>query len=195
MEEQLVQNIKKSEVCITHYGKSIYSDLWYGDKKNKICITFTPRGGCSIVFQQYLDLVGLLEDGLTYNSFIQLYRVNILNPIIPYCDIHQLVNEKYTFIKFIMNPYIRAVSIYRAHTSHNLSFREYMKALVNGQVDFLNANDKYHIYPQYIDDEEEIITKYVKIDKYEKFQIPLLDGTQYTLDVNKFTSVHHGKKT
>ena len=170
----------------------MYSNLWYCDMKNKICITFSPRGGCSISFQQYLDLIGLLDDGLNYNPFIHEYRCRVFNPNVQFYDINQLVNEKYTFVKFIMNPYIRAVSIYRAQSSHNLSFRECMRELVNNKIDYLTPNETYHMAPQYIDGEENIITKYVKIDKNETFQITLFDGTPYTLDANKYTSIHHG---
>jgi len=194
MNNQLIENIKQKQICKTNYGTSIYEDLFYCDNKNKICFTFTPRGGCSIVFQQYLDLIGLLKDGLDYNPFIHYYRVEILNPNIEHIDINKLIQQQFTFIKFIINPYIRAVSIFWAQTSHNLSFREYLYQLINNKVDYFNDNDKYHYNQQYIDGEENIITKYVKIDKYEIFDIRLFDGTLYTLDVNKYTSSHHSKK-
>ena len=67
---QTMLNIKNAKVSRTTFGNSTYNDLWYNDDVNKVCITFTPRGGCSISFQQYLDLVGLLKDGLDYNQFI-----------------------------------------------------------------------------------------------------------------------------
>ena len=192
--EQLISRLKDKDVCVTKYGDSIYSNLWYCDNKNKLCITFTPRGGCSISFQQYLDLLGLLNDGLNYNSFIHEYRVRVFDINVKCDDINILVNKKYTFVKFIMNPYIRAVSIYRAQTSHNLSFRKYLIELVNNKIYYFNDNDKYHYLPQYIDGEENIITKYVKIDKNETFKITLFDGTLYNLDVNKYSSCHHGYK-
>ena len=195
MINELNTDIKFKNLCKTIYGNSIYNDLWYADCKNKICITFTPRSGCSISFQQYLDLAGLLEEALQYNDFIHRYRCDILNINIKYCTIKSLIDDKYIFIKFIMNPYIRAVSIWRAQTSHNLSFREYLKQLISNSVDYLNENDKYHYHPQYIDGEEKIITKYIKIDKYEKFEIKLANGTPYVLDVNKYSSIHHGEKT
>ena len=157
-------------------------------------MTFTPRGGCSTSFQQYLDLFGLLNDGLTYDPFIHYYRCDIFDKNTCYCDINKLVGDGYTFVKFVINPYIRAVSIYRAQTSHNLSFREYLMELVNNKYDYFNDNDKYHLEPQYICGEENIITKYVKIDKKETFQITLFDGTLYTLDANKYSSLHHGNK-
>jgi hypothetical protein len=192
----LVNNIKKKDISITTYGNSEYSNLWYCDNKNKVCFTFTPRGGCSISFQQYLDLIGLLDDALKYNIFIHFYRVNILDKNCPVVDINTLINKNYTFIKFVMNPYIRAVSIYRSqYHSHNLSFREYLKQLVNNEINYFNNNDKYHLHPQYTDGEEKIITKYIKIDKNETFEIILNDGTSYILNVNKYSSIHHGIKT
>jgi len=189
----LESNVKNKNLLRTAYGNSIYSNLYYADPKNKICFTFTPRAGCSIVFQQYLDLVGLLNDGLEYNNFIHNYRCDIVDNNINYCNIKKLLNEKYIFIKFIMNPYIRAVSIFRAHTSHNYSFREYLKKQLDKTI-ILNDNDYFHSFPQYIDEEEKIITKYIKINENETYQIMLADGNNYTLNVNKYTSFHHGEK-
>ena len=191
---KLIKSVLEKQVSRTTYGNSIYSILWYTDDKNKLCITFTPRGGCSIAFQQYLDLVGLLEDGLNMDPFIHTYRNEIFIKSTTCKDINDLIKEKYTFIKFIMNPYIRAVSIYRIQISHNLSFREYLKQLVNNEIDYFCENDKFHLYPQYIEGEEEIITKYIKINENETYPITLSDGNNYLLNVNKYSSSHHGCK-
>ncbi len=185
-------NIKN--VSRTSFGNNAYSNLWYVSDKNKICITFTPRGACSISFKQYLDLIGLLEDGEKYHDFIHNYRCDIFESQIKYTDINTLIDDNYTFVKFIMNPYIRAVSIYRAQISHNLSFRQYLKQLINNEIDYFNDNDKYHLQQQYIDGEEKIITKYAKIDKNESVEIILSDGSPYILNPNKYTSLHHGTK-
>ena len=194
MKKELIDNLKTKNVNMTKYGDYIYSNLFYCDNKNKICITFTPRGGCSISFKQYLDLVGLLKDGEDYNNFIHCYRMDIFNKNVKYIDINRLIEKKFVFIKFIMNPYIRAVSIYRVQTSHNLSFRQYLYQLINNKIDYFNNNDKYHYHPQYIPGEEKIITKYIKIDKNETFKIKLFDESLYDLNVNKYSSIHHGKK-
>lgn len=195
MENKLISNIKKKNLSRTKYPNAIYGNLFYCDNENKICISFTPRGGCSVSFQQYLDLVGLLKDGLDFNPFIHFYRINIFDPNVNVIDIDKLIKQQFTFIKFIINPYIRAVSIFRAQTSHNLSFRQYLRQLINNQTDYFNDNDKNHYYQQYIPNEEKIITKYIKIDKNETFEIKLSNGKLYNLDVNKYTSCHHGKKT
>jgi len=195
MSEELIRNIKTKNISVTKYGNSRYSELFYCDNVNKICITFTPRGGCSISFQQYLDLIGLLKDGLNYNPFIHVYRSDLFLPNVKYINIDEIIEQQFTIVKFIMNPYIRAVSIFRAQTSHNLSFRQYLKQLINNEIDYFNQNDKYHYHQQYITGEEKIITKYIRIDKNETFEIELSNGTLYNLDVNKYSSCHHGKKT
>jgi hypothetical protein len=56
-------------------------------------------------------------------------------------------------------------------------------------------HDKYHLHKQYITGEEDIINEYICIDKYEKHTIKLHNGEDYVIDVNKYTSIHHGKKT
>lgn len=193
----LLSNFKKTDICYTKYGNSMYSELWYCDNKNKICITFSPRAGCSIAFQQFLDLVGLLNDGLKYNNYghIHAYRIDFMHKYIKNVNINDLINKQYTFIKFIINPYIRAISIYRCFDSHNLSFREHLKQIINNKINYYSDNDKYHSQSQYIEGEENIITKYIKIDKNEIYQIKLNDNSLFTLDVNKYTSCHHGTKT
>jgi hypothetical protein len=194
MEDKLISNINKKNLSRTMYSKSIYGDLFYCDNENKICISFTPRSGCSIAFQQYLDLVGLLKDGLDYEPFIHLYRCKIFHPNVKDINIDELIKQQFTFVKFIMNPYIRTVSIFRAQTSHNLSFRQYLSQLINNKIDYFNDNDKYHYHQQYIPDEEKIITKYIKIDKNETFEIKLSNGKLYNLNANNYTSCHHGTK-
>lgn len=194
-EATLIDHIIDKNVSKTCYGiNSAYGDLWYVDNTNKLCITFTPRGGCSISFQQYLDVVGLLSDALNYNAFIHEYRCNIFIKHALHKNIYDLIANKYTFIKFIMNPYIRAVSVYRSQTSRDLSFRQYLGHLVNNEIGYFNDNDNYHYHPQYIDGEENIITKYIKINENETYDITLQDGTLYTLDPNRYTSIHHGTK-
>jgi len=195
--QQLIDNIYKKTPSFTRYGNKEYSNLWYVDNLNKICITFSPRGGCSIAFQQYLDLLGLLNDGLNYDSekhFIHKYRCDIFHPNISYKNIDNLIEEKYTFVKFIMNPYIRAVTMYRNQTSMDVSFREYLKLHINNQIKY-NENDLYHSHEQYIDGEENVITKYVKINENETYNIRLHDNSLYELNANKYTSIHHGRKT
>jgi hypothetical protein len=165
MDDYYIKRMNEKNLSRTIYGQSIYSNLWYVDNNNKICFTFTPRAGCSITFQQYLDMNELLKDAFDYSSWIHDYRCRIIDQNTKVDNIQDLINDRYDIIKFITNPYVRAVSIYRLQSSHDLSFREYLKQLVNNEIDYFNGNDKYHLHPQYIDGEESVITKYIKIDK------------------------------
>lgn len=100
----MIKNIKKSGAFVSNFNSGhIYSNLLYGDSKNKICICFTPRGGCSVSFQCYLDLFGLLNDGLSYHPFIHNDRCDIFHRFINYKDINDLKKENYKIIKFVMN--------------------------------------------------------------------------------------------
>ena len=110
----------------------------------------------------------------------------------------KLKQEKYKFIKFIMNPYIRAVSIFRNIESQNLSFRKFMRRMVfytRFIVSKFTENDKFHYHQQYIKGEENIITKYIRINENEIYNIELKNGENYEINVNKYDSIHHGKKT
>ena len=92
-----------------------------------------------------------------------------------------------------MNPFIRSVSSYRTQ-GHDLSFRQYLHQLVNNEIEYFHENDKYHLQPQYIDGEETVITKYIKTNENETYDVILHDGTLYTLDPNRYNSFHHATK-
>ena len=191
--DKMINNIKIKDLNYTSLGNSIYSELFYVNNKNKTVITFTPRSGCSKSFSQYLDLVGLLDDGISFfNEHIHHYRMDILNPNINYKKIDELIKDQYQFIKFIINPYIRAVSIYIIQTNCNLSFREFLKYILSNNINDIHNN--YHIHPQYIYGEERVITKYIKINENETYSIKLSDDSLYELNANRYYG-HFSQKT
>ena len=197
----MINTIKQNNTQIskTNFGKHSYSHLWYVDNVNKVCITFSPRSGCSVAFKQYLDLVGLLADGEAYKPFIHRYRMDIFDPHVRDVPIRQLINQTYTFIKFIINPYIRAVSIFwhaqqYNKTGNDVSFRQYLQRRLDPDQDQYPPDEKWHFQEQYISGEEKVITKYIKISDNETYSIMLKNGEQYEFNTNRFTSIHHAKK-
>jgi hypothetical protein len=56
-------------------------------------------------------------------------------------------------------------------------------------------NDKFHYHHQYIKGEENIITKNIRVNENEIYNIELKNGENYEINVNKYDSVHHGKKS
>jgi len=193
-----INNIKTANVGNMFYTTEQYATTQsYIDTKNKVCILFTPRAGCSVVIQMYLDLVGLLADGLEFDPFIHLYRFNLLQPNIPTLQLDYLIHNKYQFIKFILSPYIRAVSVFRMMSETlniDLSFRQWLNKLICNEISFTTNSIRLHIEPQYRKGEEEFITKYICINKNEKYSLTLHNGDSYELDVHKYTSPHHGKR-
>jgi hypothetical protein len=187
--DELIKHIKQTNCFKSDHGI-------YGDSLHKLAVMWSPRAGCSITFQCFLDINNLLNEALNYNKFIHMYRMDIYHKNVPTIPLKQLLKENYIIIKSIVNPYSRAVSIWRGHISMDktLSFKEYMKQLINETI-ILSKLDRYHTNPQYITNEETYITKYIKLDLNETYTIHLNNETDYIIDINKYTSTHHGVKT
>ena len=190
--DSLISRLKNT-TCFRTWVK-MPGDYYYGNVDKNVCFIWSPRAGCSITLKCFLDMVGLLDDAENYSNWIHDYKMNIYIRNVPEISINQLYKNNVNIIKTIVNPYSRAVSIWMAQSSHNLSFKDYLKQLINNTIDYFTVNDKYHLKPQYIDFEEKVITKYIKLDNFEKYDILLKDGTTYTIDVTKYTSQHHAKR-
>lgn len=203
---------KKPNVSLTMVGERPYSGMWYVDHDTRLCIGITPRSGSSVVFEHFLHLVGLLDDAKRLGLGLHNYRDVVFDKNIPLLPVTTLLSptNPYTIIKFIINPYRRAVSIFFICVSYfektkNMSFRSFLRELSDPETFFQSEwthNSKFHCYPQFIPGEEDIVTKYIRVDKNEKFTIlrpcqssnPRLDDEIYTFDVSKFSSPHHAKK-
>jgi hypothetical protein len=197
---KLVHQIKSSNSFHTklpiHHP---FNDLIYGytitpstlQVRQQIAFCFTPRSGSSVIFKYYLDKINLLDDAEKhFPEFIHDYRNQLFNRFVNYINF----NPEIKLIKFITNPYKRAVSIWIVQTSHNWSFRNYLKNLVANNISHFCDNDKYHLLPQYIKGEEDYIYQYFKIDKGVVFNI---HNKPYTFPIdfsNNYSSSHHIKK-
>lgn len=170
----------------------------YVDLKNKLVFSFSARSGCTVAFQQFLDLVGLLEDAKNYSPiWIHHYRTNIIDRYANLIDVNLLKNENFIFIKFIMNAYRRCVSIYNIHHEKSnkkyLTFRQYLKLRLTNK-DYFDIIDKGHQGQQYEKNEEKYITNYLIVNKNQKLDVKLENGEIYTIDITKYSSNHHFKK-
>ncbi len=192
---QLIQNMKNADgfVAFIPGTEHPYNNMIYGTNKDKFAIMFSPRGGCSISFKSLLHRMGILDDALAYNNWIHSYRCDIFYNQTPKIDINKVLENKVQIVKFVLNPYIRAISTYRAQSSHNYSFREYLKKLNNKTIE-LNPSDNYHHFPQYVPGEENYISQYVKLDKKEVAHIKIQDGNEIQLNPNSFSADHHIRK-
>ena len=171
-------------------NNNVYAHCMYASKKNKICFIFTPRSGCTVTIKCFLDLNNLLQDLESKKHmgkmYVHYYRHMILEKKIETINIDKLKNDNYNFIKFIVNPYLRAVSIF-TFIKHNLSFKEFLKQI---NILKLSEYEKFHIHQQYISDEEKYINKYIKIDKIDE----IYKINDFEINPNNYTSVHHSQR-
>jgi hypothetical protein len=177
-------NIHKLSDCF----KSDYEI--YGCNNKKIGFMWSPRAGCTITFKCFLDMVGLLKDAEIYNNWLHKYRSDVLLKNIKYLSLPYLKQNNFHIIKTIVNPYSRSVSVWRILGNKSLSFRDFVKDFDSNSF---SASDKYHMKPQYIENEHTIVTHYIKLDKFEKVDV-MVNTSLFTIDVTKYNSDHHVKR-
>lgn len=198
-EEIMTESFKKklNNVAIT----KINAKIGFVDKLNKIVFFYSRRAACSCVFREYLILTNLLEDANKYSVWLHDIS-NVILSQVKHIPIEELKNNNYTIIKFITNPYRRAVSSFNLNFSSNmphrrdLTFRTYVSKLIS-EPSYWSDHDIDHHSPQYEEGEKNFITHYLKVDKNEKLDINLHNGQNYTIDLSKHGEAlknHHSKK-
>lgn len=177
---------------LTH-SRGFYSDNnIICDKQNKIGIMWNFRAACTITlttFFYFLNVIDKYKTDYIHNTY-RGFKLHAEHEPLQYIQ-----DEKYDIVKVIINPFQRAVSSYLLHKNHNLSFRQYLTKLLKDGISFVGDQLMIdHTKSQYIDGEEKYVSKYLKIDKNEKYTFKLLDGNEYLFDPNKTTSQHHSKR-
>lgn len=160
---------------------NISLDFFYGrtilDEKHKLILVFTPRAGCTLacsIFFQHMEVYQNIPNKLRemYNNpengplFLHKYRVTHR----PVCTQNKFKNSKYTKIKFVRNPYYRAVSSYlfsmhRFPNIRKMSFLDFLQELKPGSI--LPKNASSHSKLQFDNITEEYIDHIVKIENLE----------------------------
>ena len=194
---EIVEKIKKSNIGFSKIYDDYYRyrNIIYCDNNNKIGVLITARSGCTITAKCFFDMVNLLDDANKVdNKDIHYFRTEYFLRFAQEFDVKQLIEDKYTIIKTIVNPYLRAVSIFRFMSNPQLTFRSFMQKLCNKDFKEFSDINKNHLMQQYIKNEEKYITKYIKIDNNESIDIVLNNGLQFIFDVNKYTSIHHSDR-
>lgn len=174
------------------------NSLLYGDSNRKIAYIMSPRAGCSVSFKFYLKSLNdkLLTDASEYNDFVHSYRCDVLDKHLPKKTIEELMNENYTFVKFVVNPYQRAVSSFRMifddkdnKEKYDLTFNNFYTNLIqNKKMELYSSNDLFHCKPQYLKFEEKINPIIYRID-FDKGKDLNVNGL--IINLNNITSVHH----
>jgi len=161
-------------------------DLYHPN--SKVVFGWTAKAGCTVVVKMFLDHCGLLEEALAYSSWVHDYREAFLTR----CP----TDNTLVRIKFVRNPYSRAVSSYLAISSPNgrkqfsmfqsfdhFSFETFLQYLASG-----NATWDIHFDKQFC--QGETYDEIVRIEKMDEM-MPRINE-MYGLNLNwKFTSSHH----
>ena len=164
-------------------------DLYHPN--SKVVFGWTYKAGCTVVIKMFLDQCGLLEEALALSEWVHIFRLSVLEQ--KQCPRH----KRFLRIKFVRNPYSRAVSSYFAVAYHrhlfgmfdsmkHLSFETFLKYLASGTAKWDGHFDK-----QFYEGE-----KYHEIIHLEKMdeEIPRLNQMYGTRINWKFTSHHHYPK-
>jgi len=164
-------------------------DLYH--PSSKVVFGWTPKAGCTVVIKMFLDQCGLLEEALAFYTWVHDFRWSVLEQV--ECPPHNTLVR----IKFVRNPYSRAVSSYFAVAYHrhlfgmfdsmdHLSFETFLKYLASG-----NATWDHHFDKQFC--QGETYHEIIHLEKMDE-EIPRLNQ-MYGLQLKwKFTSSHHFPK-
>ncbi|TDH38734.1 hypothetical protein E2A64_06460 [Pseudohoeflea suaedae] len=163
------------------------------DQKFPLVLMWSEKSGCTTVVQWFFWQINELENARNYSSWIHNYENYVFKKREDYYDELQssLVNQDKPLIKFVRNPFQRAVSSYllllgnegitqpnhfvsktwpkiRLHfygsetDSRGISFRNYLHWLQANGVAAGDVNN--HFAQQYIEGEEHLSPRYVKIE-------------------------------
>src|SRR5690606_4649078 len=118
--------------------------------EHKLIIGWTPKAACTVATKLFFSKIGQLEKALNFNPWIHKYRqvYQKTNVLIPTKD----WKPGFLTIKFVRNPYTRAVSGY----THAM-IQKYLDKQLS---DFFKTSNKHSIsFNQYLDYVEAKINK------------------------------------
>lgn len=134
------------------------------DAENKIIMIFTPRAACTLacnIFFEHMDLRETFDKSVWIHKYRQAYR--------PWANDHIFSSPEFTKIKFIRNPYKRAVSSYLYAMidypqERKFSFYGFIKCL---KVGAFCSDILYHCLSQYSPIYEKYTDHYVRVEYIE----------------------------
>jgi len=146
----------------------------YGNNNLKLIICFTGRAGCSVTFKNFLRISSTENNNfmkeLEKYSWVHEYRLDYLHNRINTKTFEQCIVDNYTIVKTVLNPYQRAVSIFKMNPVPNhLTFKEFLiKLLQNYNFGISVKNHAICQYDNYVD---RFVTKVIHLDRNEKIKI------------------------
>ncbi len=166
---------------------------------DKYLIDWTPKAGCTIICKMIFDHMGILEEALKYNRWIHHYRLNKFYRKYGKVTKSKLIDDKYIKIKFVRNPYTRAVSSYlhvmktntlpRGLKNRDISFYDFLILIKEKHIPY---NVHWGLQKLEIENKKTIFNEIIQIE-YLDNEIQRLN-IKYNLDLKtKYNSTHHVK--
>lgn len=128
---------------------------------DKFIVDWTRKAGCTTITKMVFGAMGILQEALDYDIWVHKYRTDKFHEKFGRVTEDMLSSDKFVKMKFVRNPYTRAVSSYlSAHRS--VEVHDYM---IDGElidVSFYRFLELYkqkklvnsHWTPQYSEDYE-----------------------------------------
>ena len=141
--------------------KKIKGILINNDKK--IIIDWSAKSGCTNILTMFFKYINLYKNFfLEYPIYIYYERVNYTRKNLISKEF--LLNSKYLKLKFVRNPYARAVSSYLHLSINNLSFYQFLLNLLNNKHEYnIHYASQHHL----LEKKQKIYNEIIKIENIE----------------------------
>lgn len=190
------------------------------DINHKIGLLWSPKAGCTFALKWFLFQTNQLDKAIEYDPWVHNYRIDKIQNTPKYWQLLNTVNqEEISFIKFVRNPFSRAVSsffhvlmltenndprmsvvkeqtlkIFFPTSRNSLSFRQFIEVLNNIDLNQIDTHIRHQFHP--FETELKNPINIIKIEE-SKHELPKLE-TKLNLklsDINQFKNSFHHKNT
>jgi len=160
--------------------------------KDKYIIGWNPKAGCTMVVKQWFDEAGVLEEALRFSKWVHNFRCVKYYYRFGTAKSEHFKSDDYIKIKYVRNPYDRAVSSYlhgckypRLFGCKDISFYEFIKGLREKKISIRGG--RMHWYIQW--ERGKKFDHIIKIENIEEETKRL--NEKYDLNLKIFSSSHH----
>lgn len=181
----------------------------------KLALLWSAKSASTFAVKWFFKQAGLLEEALAYHPWIHNYRMQVYYHSDSYRqDLAKVNNDRYRVVKFVRNPYYRAVSSYIHAVKHgqadkklnkflgrsqnsqrNFSFREFVDYL--GSIDVSRCNIHYQRQVHACEAEGVLYADYILQVEKAKHTLGIIErelGLQTTNVAELNPSKHHTKR-
>lgn len=133
------------------------------NKNKKIIIDWSAKSGCTNIVTMFFKYIDLYKDFHLENP-IDIHNERIKYRLLNKIEDSFLINTDYLKLKFVRNPYSRAVSSYLHLSINNLSFYEFLLNLFNNKYEYnIHYASQHHL----LEKKQKIYNEIIKIENID----------------------------